>query len=476
MTYIKNALVTIIVGLIFSGCGAYFNQPVKQKDARTGELTPRSEILKDLPVPAEPVVVGVYNFKDQTGQYKSIDIGNTFSTAIPQGSTAILLKALEDSKWFSTIERENFANLLNERNIIRTTRSDYSKNNQPNQPNLPPLLYAGILLEGGVVSYDSNIITGGMGARYFGIGGSTQYREDRITVYLRAVSTSNGRILKTVYVSKTILSQAVSASMFRYVSFQRLMEAETGFTKNEPVQLALKDAIETAVEGLIIEGIESNLWSTKDGEETNKALVEAYKKEKEEEEATLLYHRKQIPRDYRNKISAKGGFPLLMGDYSKKRLGYGFGLGYSRGISDYIDISASGEMLSLEYGNSLSNRVFTASLNADLYILPYDILSPYVYGGGGIIVDAMKSDEVNEYRDPVIKVQFGLGAVYSISDRIGIKFFAETNITFTDELDYTIRGKWDDYYYNVGIGINYNFGKRKAKSPNIKNLETIEQP
>ena len=95
-----------------------------------------------------------------------------------------------------------------------------------------------------------------MGARYFGVGGSTQYRQDRITIYLRAISTSNGKILKNIYVSKTILSQAVDVSLYKYVSFQRLLEVETGFTRNEPVQLAVQEAIEKAVKGLIVEGIE----------------------------------------------------------------------------------------------------------------------------------------------------------------------------------------------------------------------------
>ncbi len=135
------------------------------------------------------------------------------------------------------------------------------ENTNPDEPQLPPLLYAGILLEGGIVSYDTNIITGGIGARYFGIGSSTQYRQDRITVYLRAVSTSNGKILKTVYVSKTILSQAVDASLFKYVKFKRLLEVETGFTKNEPLQMAVAEAIEKSVEALIIEGISDKLWS-----------------------------------------------------------------------------------------------------------------------------------------------------------------------------------------------------------------------
>ncbi|MDX1327261.1 MAG: CsgG/HfaB family protein, partial [Arenibacter sp.] len=215
------ALVGSLSFLLF-GCGAYFNQPYKVQDARIGELASKTQILRDMPLPYEQVVVGVYNFKDQTGQYKTLENGSTFSTAVSQGATTMLIQALEDSKWFIPIERENLSNLLNERNIIRSTRDEFQKRTNNPQPALPPLLYAGVLLEGGVVSYDSNVITGGAGARYFGAGGSTQYREDRISIYLRAVSTSNGKILKTVYVSKTILSQAIDASLFRYVNFQRL--------------------------------------------------------------------------------------------------------------------------------------------------------------------------------------------------------------------------------------------------------------
>ncbi|WP_273005077.1 CsgG/HfaB family protein, partial [Leeuwenhoekiella blandensis] len=198
-----HSLYVLLLLITLSSCGSYFNQPLSQQDARLGEVTSHTTTLTQFPEPAEPVVAGVYNFKDQTGQYKNVENGSTFSTAVSQGATTMLIKALEDSKWFTPIERENLGNLLNERNIIRSTRDEYRKNNNPNEPNLPPLLYAGVLLEGGIISYDSNIITGGLGARYFGVGGSTQYRQDRLTVYLRAVSTSSGRVLKTVYVSKT---------------------------------------------------------------------------------------------------------------------------------------------------------------------------------------------------------------------------------------------------------------------------------
>jgi len=186
--------ILLIVLFLFSSCGAYFNQPLQKEKARIGEETSDESQLKGI-VPVKPIVVGVYKFRDQTGQYKSVTNGTSWSTAITQGGTSILIKALQDSKWFEPIERENVSDLLNERQIIRSTRQQYGKNNNQQADELPPLLFAGLILEGGVVSYDSNIITGGAGLKYFGTGTSTQYRQDRITVYLRAVSTSSGKIL-----------------------------------------------------------------------------------------------------------------------------------------------------------------------------------------------------------------------------------------------------------------------------------------
>lgn len=454
-----KGLSLIGICLIVSGCGSYFNQPIKQQNARVGEITPQTKTLKEFPLPSEPVVVGVYNFKDQTGQYKAVENGSTFSTAVSQGATTMLIKSLEDSKWFTPIERENLGNLLNERNIIRSTRDEYRKNSNPNEPNLPPLLYAGILLEGGIVSYDSNIITGGLGARYFGVGGSTKYRQDRMTIYLRAVSTSSGRILKTVYISKTILSQAVDASLFRYVNFQRLLEVETGYTKNEPVQLAMKDAIEKAVEALIIEGIDDKIWTTKEGEETNLKLVEDYKAIKKEEEATLLYNRKQIQRNYPNSFSASISTPLLNADYGKKALGYGVSLGYSYKISNRLNLNLESAFLTMKTGNNFSNNYMDFKINAETLILPSDEISPFLYAGGGYLLN-LGSDNLI---DSTPKLQFGLGVNMQASDKLAVRVFAENNITFSDKVDGIVNGKRDDFYYNFGVGINYFFGSNKEK-------------
>jgi curli production assembly/transport component CsgG len=154
--------------------------------------------LKDLPKPKEPIVVGLYKFRDQTGQYKASENGSNFSTAVTQGATSILIKTLEDSKWFVPIERENIGNLLQERNL-RSTR--IYKDADPS------------VLKFTIICWN---IDEGLAIRVvlvLGIlVGAIKYRQDRVTIYLRMVSTSNGKILKSVYFQKQY-SQAIDQSL-----------------------------------------------------------------------------------------------------------------------------------------------------------------------------------------------------------------------------------------------------------------------
>jgi curli production assembly/transport component CsgG len=185
----------------------------------------------------------------------------------PRGGGSILAKALQDAgnrQWFTIVERESLRNLLNERQIIREMRERYLGETQLNTKALPALLFAGVLLEGGIISYDSNTLTGGVGAAFLGIGARTEYRQDTVTVYLRAVSVRTGEVLTTVTASKTIASKSMGASAFKFVAFKKLLEAEAGFTTNEPDHLALQQAIEKAVYSLVMEGAELKLWEFAD--------------------------------------------------------------------------------------------------------------------------------------------------------------------------------------------------------------------
>jgi curli biogenesis system outer membrane secretion channel CsgG len=444
----------IVFGLLLTGCGAYYNQPTGVQKAVLGEGTPATSLLKDLPKPKEQVVVGVYKFRDQTGQYKPQENGSSFSTAVTQGATSILIKALEDSKWFIPIERENIGNLLQERNLIRATRQEYIKDANPNEPQLTPLLYAGVLLEGGIVSYDSNIITGGFGARYFGAGASVKYRQDRVTIYLRMISTSNGKILKSVYISKTILSQAIDESLFRYVNFKRLLEVETGYTTNEPVHMAVTEAIEKAVESLVLEGIKDNVWEADAPKWEVDNLLKAYAEETKTADVTGLYDRVLENRRSKFAIELSGGTTLMDGDYRDPLL-RPFGRGALKWmISPSFTVSASTNVVNLANKNLLDVGYITYDLNMEWIILPKDRLTPFLYGGGGY---AMNRKFENTYG----KFQYGAGLEYMASDQIGIKLFAEQNINFSDNVDYIVAGTRDDYYYKFGLGLTFYFGKKK---------------
>lgn len=446
----------LVIVFLFSGCSAFYNQPTGVEKAVLGESTPATSLLKELPKPKEKVVVGVYKFRDQTGQYKPQELGSSFSTAVTQGATSILLKALEDSKWFVPIERENIGNLLQERNLIRSTRQEYSKNPNPNEPQLTPLLYAGVLLEGGIISYDSNIITGGFGARYFGTGASIKYRQDRVTVYLRMISTSNGKILKSVYVSKTILSQAIDESLFKYVNFKRLLEVETGYTTNEPVHMAVTEAIEKAVQSLVLEGIEDNIWQANASETEIDAILKKYKTETEITENSAIYGRNLFERRSKFAIELSGGTSLIDGDYANPVL-----KPMARGALKYfitpsLNISASTNAVILANKDLIDVGYATFDLNLEFLLLPKDKFSPYIYGGGGYGMNK-KFENVHG------KIQFGAGAEYMASDVIGIKLFGEYNVNFSDNLDYLEAGVRDDYYYKFGLGLTYYFPDRYKK-------------
>jgi len=224
-------------------------------------VRPTQTKLENLPPPKQKAVVAVYSFDDLTGQRKSSQKMALFSTAVTQGADNYLIEALRSAgkgDWFVVVERASLDALTKERQLIKSTRQTY---NGENGNTLKPLLFAGILIEGGIVQYDTNVETGGNGARYLGIGSSNQYRKDEITVSLRAVLVQTGEVMINCMVSKTILSAGVSRDVFRFVEMgTELVEVETGYTENEAVGYATRSAIEEAVYTLIMKGLEEELW------------------------------------------------------------------------------------------------------------------------------------------------------------------------------------------------------------------------
>ena len=263
MTGIQQLSVCLLA-ILLSSCAVIAKNEdlVISQDRKPAQvLDLQSEELANLPPAQFRPVIAVYpnSFSDLTGQRKSNSSFAMFSTAVTQAPEALLIRALKhaaDGKFFRVVERVGLDNLTKERQLIRSTRENFEEDTK-----LQPLLFAGLIIQGGVLSYDTNIETGGLGARYLGIGNSTQYREDVVTISLRLVSVSTGEVLMETTVSKNILSTSVSQDVFRFIEMgTELVEIEGGIAENEAGSIALQKAIEAGVLNLIKIGINRGYW------------------------------------------------------------------------------------------------------------------------------------------------------------------------------------------------------------------------
>ena len=218
----------------------------------------------------DPVIIAVYDFLDMTGQKKPGGNFASMSTAVTQGSYQLLIKALQDAgdgKWFRVVERASLPSLLQERKLIRSTRQMADGENA--EP-LPPLLFAGAYITGGIVGYDSDTKSGGIGARILGIQANTKYRQDVVTVILRLVNVQTGEVVISTTIEKTIFSTGKGADIFKYFDADTmLLETEAGMARNEPVTFAVRKAIEAGVAEVISEGAKKGLWKIKVAEVTS---------------------------------------------------------------------------------------------------------------------------------------------------------------------------------------------------------------
>jgi|TARA_B100000085_G_scaffold69752_1_gene62455 curli production assembly/transport component CsgG len=266
-----------------AGCSTTNQPDILYGDLPSSITTSTVESLYAIPKLNQPkITIAVYNFPDRTGQRKPNTKFSQLSTAVTQGAEVWVisaLKAVGGGEWFKVVERQGLDSLIKERQLIRSTRELYD--GETDKTVLKPLVFAGLIIEGGVVGYDSNIMSGGVGARYFGIGVKEQYRVDQVTVSLRVVAVQTGEVLVTVSASKTIASHSKGGDVFRFLDMStKALELETGVATNEPVNYAVRSTIEYAVLKMIHEGIACELWTTID-EDYNKTLSEI-KQEKED--------------------------------------------------------------------------------------------------------------------------------------------------------------------------------------------------
>lgn len=264
----RLTLLFLLVTLL-SSCAFNYDELIKSRGIpdvvlkKSTILELQSEELRQVVPAKRKPIVAIYpnSFKDQTGQRKSNGAFALFSTAITQAPEAFLIRALKhaaNGEFFQVVERVGLDSLTKERQLIRSTRETFEEDSA-----VKPLLLAGLLIQGGVLSYDTNIRSGGAGARYLGIGTSKEYREDSITITLRLISVSTGEVLIEVLVSKNITSASISQDIFRFIEQEtRLIEIEGGVAENESTSIALQKAIEEGVLEIIKVGFIRGYWKT----------------------------------------------------------------------------------------------------------------------------------------------------------------------------------------------------------------------
>jgi curli production assembly/transport component CsgG len=267
-----KTLTAITAALFLAGCGTIGNMV---RDFDDPVITqPKLKTEQGLKAPAAgSIAVAVYNFRDMTGQRKASQNIASLSSAVTQGADAYLVKSLQEvggGQWFKVLERGGLDNLIKERQLIRQMRELYQGDKA--QP-LPPMLFAGMILEGGIIGYDSNTMSGGSGARLLGIGASTEYRQDEVTISLRAVSVATGEVLVAVNVSKTVYSFMDKAGVLRFMEAgTRSLELETGSATNESMNRAVQLAIHAGVIEMINQGATKGHWAFKQEEKKDELV------------------------------------------------------------------------------------------------------------------------------------------------------------------------------------------------------------
>ena len=268
MANLTKIVSVALVALALTACNSV--RPLQKLNV--GDQPKATEVVAKefthVPAPAgEPIIVAVYGFRDLTGQRKSSSNISSFSTAVTQGADAYLVKSLLDvgnGQWFTVVERGGLDNLLKERQMVKQTREIYDGENAKL---LPAMSLAGVILEGGIIDYNSNVRTGGTGARMLGIGPYTQYSEDVVVINMRLVSVRTGEVLLSVNVEKNILSTSDGVTALKFFNQQtRAFEFDTGQVFNEPGNYALRSAIEQGVVEIIKQGETKGLWKYKQAE------------------------------------------------------------------------------------------------------------------------------------------------------------------------------------------------------------------
>jgi curli production assembly/transport component CsgG len=245
--------------------------------------------------------------------------------------------------------------------------------------------------------------------------------------------------------------------VFRYVKYKRLLEAETGYTYNEPTDMAITEAIEKAVYSLIIEGILDNLWNVKNPEDKKSPLIQQYLKEKEENREEDLLGRK-YGKSYRGKgcISFTGGGQWYNGDYSGSKLRGGgeVSLGVALKPSLYLEAAFGPKVLNIK--NVYEGTDLGGNLGLRFIANTHESFSPFIKAGIGTLYNFDEKVGLSDKKFiPYLSFEGGVECLLSRKFSLTGGFFF--NQFLHDTFDGSKEGTHDDSFYGFDLGFRIYF-------------------
>ncbi|WP_460911815.1 CsgG/HfaB family protein [Spirosoma areae] len=433
-----------------------------------------------LPPPKEKIAAAVRKFRYLTDEHKQIRTKPSKTmpqAAIAQDYTSLLIKTLEESGWFTPVEYDNVISLLSE-------RRDTQSNGAPSKVDEKPAPPATVFLEGGILAYETTTLSDEHAIEYFGGNSPKQYQQDRVTVYLRAVSTQSGKILKTLYTTRTIYSQQVNPALFRFVWFKEPYKAETGLTSVIPGELSVMEAIKQAVQGLIIEGVRDGVWLPIDKAATAMAaIINTYEQGKVAMNELDLINPQ--PDTYLFGVRPRMDAPFITlhpyigimrytGDYTIRDTRNTYGVSAEMYITPIVGVQINAATGTLSSQDAFSVHLTSLEANVMFRPFPFQRWTPIVYGGAGV-VSRSRSTPFELFGDKYAQAQFGAGLQFSPNRIIGLRSTLSYNLPFTDALDGKVMGSRNDFYTRITLGLVVHFGRFLRKSTPITFTQVTPQ-
>jgi|AntAceMinimDraft_11_1070367.scaffolds.fasta_scaffold23550_2 curli production assembly/transport component CsgG/holdfast attachment protein HfaB len=198
---------------------------------------------------ASKAAVAVGAVPDYTGKLSQFE-----GSAVTQGGSLMVFSAL--SKLGDTVSiHERFDTRVTELELAYSDKQRLGDGqaHEVNGQVVPWVPYFGgsieksdVYIVGGITELNYNIRSGGAEARVGQTGPKVRTFTLNVAVDLRLVDTSSLRVWSAVSVQKQIVGQEIGFEMFRFFNGDDLIDINVGSKAQEPIQFAVRSAIEVA--------------------------------------------------------------------------------------------------------------------------------------------------------------------------------------------------------------------------------------